>query len=156
FDRFRTQTLRLQPLRERPWDIAPLARHMISHHERRTRKKTLGLTQRALRLLVSYSWPGNIRELARVCSLLVTRARLGAHIDEQLLTDSYPEVVASTPNPKAGPVLWEDVPMRDAVRAFKRELVLSRLERHNWQLRPVRESLRLPRTTLLRYMAQLG
>jgi DNA-binding NtrC family response regulator len=64
--------------------------------------------------------------------------------------------VTSTPNPKAGPVLWEDVPMRDAVRAFKRELVLSRLERHNWQLRQARESLRLPRTTLLRYMTQLG
>src|SRR5262249_16017454 len=55
FDRFKTQTLRPEPLRERPWDIPLLARHFLSHHERRTRKKTLGLTQPALRLLVSYS-----------------------------------------------------------------------------------------------------
>src|SRR5262249_1445575 len=51
-DRFKTQALRLESLRERPWDIPALARHFLSHHERRTRKKTLGFTQPALRLLV--------------------------------------------------------------------------------------------------------
>jgi len=46
--------------------------------------------------------------------------------------------------------------MRDAVRAFQRELILSRLERHNWNVRAARESLRLPKTTFHRYAVELG
>jgi len=155
-DRFKTQTLVLEPLRERPWDIAALAAHFLAHHERRTRKKTLGFTQTAVRALVSYGWPGNVRELARVCSLLVTHARPSARIDEALLAGCYPELTKATANPRAAPVLWDDVPMREAVRAFKRELILSRLERHNWDVRAVRESMRLPKTTFHRYAAGLG
>jgi DNA-binding NtrC family response regulator len=156
YDRFRTQAIRLQPLRERPWDIPALVQHWIAYHERRTRKKTLGLTQEALRAMVSYSWPGNVRELARVCSLLITHAKPGARLEPTLLAHCYPDISSSNPNPKAGPVLWEDVPMRKAIRAFERELILSRLERHNWNVRSARESLGLPKTTFHRYAVVLG
>jgi DNA-binding NtrC family response regulator len=155
-DRFKTQTILLEPLRERPWDIAALASHFLSYHERRTRKKTLGFTQGAVRAMVSYAWPGNVRELARLCSLLVTHARPSARIDEALLASAYPDLMKGPANPRAAPVLWDDVPMRDAVRAFKRELILSRLERHNWDVRAVRESMRLPKTTFHRYATGLG
>ena len=46
--------------------------------------------------------------------------------------------------------------MREAIRAFERELILSRIERHNWNVRAARESLRLPKTTFHRYVAELG
>ena len=156
YDRFRTQTIRLEPLRERSWDIPSLVQHYLAHHERRTRKRTLGLTQEALRAMVSYPWPGNVRELARVCSLLITHARPGMRIDQDLLTRCYPELLRQDPNPKAGPVLWRDVPMRTAVRDFERELILSRLERHNWNVRAARESLGLPKTTFHRFAVGLG
>jgi two-component system nitrogen regulation response regulator NtrX len=156
FDRFKTQAIRLQPLRERSWDIPALAQHWIAHHERRTRKKTLGLDQEALRALVSYGWPGNVRELARVCSLLITHARAGARLDRDLLARACPEILSGTPNPKAGPVLWDDTPMRSATRAFQRELILSRLERHNGHVRKARESLGLSKTTFHRYAIALG
>lgn len=155
-DRFKTQAIRIEALRNRPWDIPALLQHFVSHHERRTRKKTLGLEQEALRLLSTYSWPGNVRELARVCSLLVTHAHAGARIDLPLLERCYPDAVKCARNPQAGPLIFEDVPMREALRAFKRELILSRLERHNWDARAARESLRLPKTTLRRYTVRLG
>jgi DNA-binding NtrC family response regulator len=155
-DRFKTQTLGLQPLRERPWDIPDLARCFLAHHERRTRKKTLGWTPEALRTLLSYAWPGNVRELARVCSLLVTHARGGAPVDRDLLVRCYPAVTAGARNPKAAPLLWEDVPMRRAVREIQRELILARLERHHWDVRAARESLGLPKTTFHRHLAALG
>jgi transcriptional regulator with GAF, ATPase, and Fis domain len=156
YDRFKTQAIRLQPLRERPWDIPALAQNWIAYHERRTRKKTLGLTQEALRAMVSYSWPGNVRELARVCSLMISHAKPGAPLEPELFNHCYPEILTANPNPKAGPVLWEDVPMRKAIRAFERELILSRLERHNWNVRSARESLGLPKTTFHRYAVVLG
>jgi DNA-binding NtrC family response regulator len=156
YDRFRTQAIHLEPLRERSWDIPPLLQHFLAHHERRTRKRTLGLTEEALRAMVSYPWPGNIRELARVCSLLVTHARAGMRIDQGLLARAYPDVLSQDPNPKAGPVLWREVPIRQAVRDFERELILSRLEHHNWNVRAARESLGLPKTTFHRYTVGLG
>jgi DNA-binding NtrC family response regulator len=156
FDRFNTQAIQLQPLRERPWDIPALVHHWIAHHERRTRKRTLGLSQEAMRAMVSYRWPGNVRELARVCSLLITRATPGVPIDHALLARCYPEMSRTAPNANAAPVLWEDVPMREAIRAFERELILSRLERHGWNARAARESLGLPKTTFYRYVVALG
>jgi two-component system nitrogen regulation response regulator NtrX len=156
FDRFRTQVIHLQPLRERPWDIPALVQHFLAYHERRTRKKTLGLALDAHRAMASYAWPGNVREVARVCSLLVTHAKPGQRLDRDFLAVCYPDIVRGAPNPKAGSQIWEDLPIREAVQAFRREFILCRLERHNWDLRAVREGLRLPKTTLRRYMRELG
>ena len=52
--RINVVTLTLPPLRERPEDILPLAKQFLG------RKK---LDDEAQRLLTSYAWPGNIREL---------------------------------------------------------------------------------------------
>jgi two-component system response regulator AtoC len=155
-DRFGTQVIRLEPLRERPWDVPALAAHFLSHHERRSRKKTLGLTREAVRMMVAYEWPGNVREVNRVCSLLVTHARPGERLDVDFVTRCYPAIVRSAPTPRAGAVLSQNLSMRDALRACKRELVLSRLQQHNWDVAAARQSLRLPRTTFNRYLEELG
>lgn len=51
--------LRTPPLRERPEDVAPLARHLLQ----RLGRSDLMLSARAGRLLAAYAWPGNVREL---------------------------------------------------------------------------------------------
>jgi two-component system NtrC family response regulator len=55
-------TLRIPPLRERLQDIPALVEHFLAHHNfsRRLNKR---LNPTALRLLMSYGFPGNIREL---------------------------------------------------------------------------------------------
>jgi DNA-binding NtrC family response regulator len=156
YDRFRTLTIRLLPLRERPWDIPLLLEHFRRHHEGKHRKRTLGFTQEALRALVSYDWPGNVREVARACSLFVIHARPGAQIDPALIERCHPEILHGSPNPKAGPLLWEGVSMHEALRTFQRELILARLERHGGNVKAARESLGLTKTTFHRYMKDLG
>jgi DNA-binding NtrC family response regulator len=156
FERFRVQAIELAPLRDRPWDVPALAQHFLAHHERRTRKKTLGLTRAGMRALVAYAWPGNVRELARLCSLLVTHAPAGARIDEALLRQCYPSLLSGTPNPQAAPALAGEMSMRKALRAFERDLIRSRLEQHNWNLRAARDSLKLPKTTFRRYLVDLA
>jgi DNA-binding NtrC family response regulator len=156
YDRFRTLTLRILPLRERPWDIPLLLEHYRRHHERKHRKPTLGFSEEALRALVSYPWPGNVRELARACSLFLIHAQPGARIDTALLERCLPEVLRAEPNPKAGPLLWDGVSLRDAVRTFERELILARLERHGGSVKAARESLGLTKTTFHRYSKSLG
>jgi DNA-binding NtrC family response regulator len=61
YQRLASITLRMPALRERPADIAPLARHFLERCA--ARKK---LTPRALEALQRYAWPGNVRELKMV------------------------------------------------------------------------------------------
>ncbi len=58
FHRLSQFTLRVPPLRSRPADIEPLARHFLAEHF-----PDLELHSSAVSALHNYSWPGNIREL---------------------------------------------------------------------------------------------
>ncbi|MHB8766927.1 MAG: sigma-54-dependent transcriptional regulator, partial [Deferrisomatales bacterium] len=56
----------LPPLRERRDDIVPLGRHFLEGFNRDFKVSFTGLTPEAEALMVSYDWPGNIRELRNV------------------------------------------------------------------------------------------
>jgi two-component system response regulator HydG len=60
--RLNVLTLRIPPLRERKQDIPPLVEHFMERMARATNtRKTLA--EDAMKALLSYDWPGNIREL---------------------------------------------------------------------------------------------
>jgi DNA-binding NtrC family response regulator len=69
FYRLNVIELAVPPLRERPEDIAPLARHFLEHD--------FELAETAMAALRSYAWPGNVRELQntmrRACLLARTK-----------------------------------------------------------------------------------
>ncbi|MCL2591350.1 MAG: sigma-54 dependent transcriptional regulator [Betaproteobacteria bacterium] len=54
--------LLIPPLRERPDDIVPLARHFLAGHARRSGRQ-VRFSPEAEVLLRRYAWPGNVREL---------------------------------------------------------------------------------------------
>lgn len=57
-------SIRVPPLRERPEDILPLARHFLSEYGARMLSAApLQIDPRAAALLERYLWPGNVREL---------------------------------------------------------------------------------------------
>ncbi|GFM84813.1 transcriptional regulator [Pseudomonas cichorii] len=64
--RLNVVTLSLHALRERPGDILPLSRHFMRTYSERLGYGQVELTPEAQSKLVSYSWPGNIRELENV------------------------------------------------------------------------------------------
>jgi two-component system nitrogen regulation response regulator NtrX len=155
-DRFRTNTISLVPLRERPWDIPALVQHFIEYHETRTQKKPQVVPKDVLKIMAGYSWPGNVRELARVCSLLVTHLKPGAPLDAGSLRRLVPYIANGERNPRACSVVAGDMHMREALDIFGRELILARLRQHNWNVKAARESLGLPKTTFHRYTRTLG
>src|SRR5262245_40708049 len=55
--------LEVPPLRERRSDIDQLARFFVSRYARNLGKKITGISEATRQKLLSYSWPGNIREL---------------------------------------------------------------------------------------------
>ncbi|MEE1924059.1 sigma-54 dependent transcriptional regulator [Pseudomonas sp. 148P] len=64
--RLNVVSLQLHPLRERPGDILPLARHFIAEYSRRLGYAEVSLSEEARQRLAGYDWPGNIRELENV------------------------------------------------------------------------------------------
>ena len=61
--RLNVVTIEMPPLRERKDDIAPLTSSFIRRFSGELKKKVQGVDGDALKLLMRYHWPGNIREL---------------------------------------------------------------------------------------------
>jgi DNA-binding NtrC family response regulator len=70
----------LAPLRERKCDIPLLCQHFVDGKSEKMNKKVTGVTEPVLKQLVSYDWPGNIRELEHLIERNVLMAD-GAVID---------------------------------------------------------------------------
>lgn len=88
--RLKAVTLTIPPLRERREDIPLIAFAFLKNFSDSNRKINPELTDRALDLLISYSWPGNIRELKNTVETAAALNRNGV-LDEDsfipLLTD---------------------------------------------------------------------
>jgi transcriptional regulator with PAS, ATPase and Fis domain len=75
FYRLNVYTILLPPLRERPEDIIPLARHFLSRSRQVLQKEVVGLSEDVSARLLGYSWPGNIHELINVMEQAVGRCQ---------------------------------------------------------------------------------
>ncbi|MGH9839276.1 MAG: helix-turn-helix domain-containing protein [Blastocatellia bacterium] len=117
------------PLRDRPDDILPLARHFLALHCERMSRPAPSLTAEAEAALLRYRWPGNVRELENV----IERA-LAFGQGEKIKVESLIFQATSKIQPAAGwkhPDLSENdeafipagVRFDDLALAEKRELV---------------------------------
>ena len=63
--------LQLAPLRERGNDILLLADVFLSRYSANEGRKKPELSSEARSIMLSYSWPGNIRELRNICEKII-------------------------------------------------------------------------------------
>ena len=82
----------IPPLRERPRDIPVLARHIIAHISQESEMPALEIDNSAMAALLSYNWPGNIRELENV--LARAMATEAAQTTQTLSLSELPPAVA--------------------------------------------------------------
>ena len=66
FHRIGVLPIRIPPLRERPEDVAPLAKHFLRRAAAAAGRKPPSMAVDALGALRDYMWPGNVRELKHV------------------------------------------------------------------------------------------
>jgi len=66
--------LRLPPLRERPEDIVPLARHFLQKSARSLAVEAKILSDDAQKVLSSFTYPGNVRQLENICHWVTVMA----------------------------------------------------------------------------------
>jgi DNA-binding NtrC family response regulator len=82
--------VKLPPLRDRGRDIIALATHFLAEKSAANNKVFRGFTDAAMELLLSYEWPGNIRQLQNVIENIVV-----VH-DEEFVNDDMLRVVTSS------------------------------------------------------------
>lgn len=93
--RLKMLDIKLPPLRERQGDIPLLVDHYLRRFWKRPEERPRW-TPRAEQALLSYAWPGNIRELSGAVERTCVLAR-GPELDLDLLP---PEVAGVPPNPQ--------------------------------------------------------
>jgi DNA-binding NtrC family response regulator len=79
--RLNAYPIEIPPLRERKEDISPLAKGFLAKYSVIHAKKLRGFTDKAKRALLTYDWPGNIRELQNMVERGVILAPSGTRIE---------------------------------------------------------------------------
>jgi two-component system response regulator HydG len=81
FFRLNVYPIHLPPLRERRDDVPLLMNHFLRRESLRHGREPTGFTARAVRAMLSYPFPGNIRELQNLIERGIISAEDGAAID---------------------------------------------------------------------------
>lgn len=80
----------IPPLRERKEDITPLVSHIIRKCNQEFGRNIRNISPEVIKVLLTYSWPGNIRELENV----IERAVINMKVNDGLLKqDHLPELI---------------------------------------------------------------
>jgi len=77
------------PLRERIDDVSELVSHFMTRFAAEEGKRLIGIEANAMRLLKSYSWPGNVRQLENAVFRAVVLAD-----GTELTVDEFPQIAA--------------------------------------------------------------
>src|SRR4029079_1206284 len=147
--RIATLTLKVPPLRERREDISALISHFVSHYARKNERPISGITADAIQILETYSWPGNIRELAAEIERLVLYAEDDGYIrPENISTRIHPQgAVSETPAAN----------LDDLLESYERRVITETLKRHDCNVAKASEALGLgSRQTLYKKLKRLA
>jgi DNA-binding NtrC family response regulator len=137
----------LPPLRERPEDIAALAKHFIVKYATRFNRPLRSVTDEALRILQGYQWPGNIRELENLIERLVAIGESDSldtiDVPMEYQVDSLPQEGSDTGRLEA------------AVDSFERNFIRRALKLNDFHRANTAKYLGIPLSTLKYKMTRL-
>jgi len=143
-------TLRLPPLRERKEDIPALLEYFLAKHSRELKKDSPELSSSAREQLVSYDWPGNIRELENVARKIVAVG------DSMLALSDLRAIPATVPmTVESVRISSLKAAARAASRRAERELILKALEQTHWNRKRAAQELRISYKSLLYKIKQI-
>ena len=144
-------TLHLPPLRERKEDILGLLNCLLVKHAGQLRKEVPTLSGQSRDQLVSYAWPGNIRELENVARKIVAVGDARLALSD--LRTTTPADIAEPAENNRGSSL--KVAARAASRRAERELILQALEHTHWNRKKAAQQLQISYKSLLYKIKQI-
>ena len=136
--------IELPPLRERTEDIPVLARHFLQIYNRKAGKKITGFSDKVMKNMLAYHWPGNIREFENLIERAVLMSK-GTVIEDVAIPI---KISTGIPNTHV-----------KSIQENERDHIISVLKKCNgriWGSGGAAETLNVPPTTLRSKMKKLG
>ena len=154
FYRLNVVPMPLPPLRARREDIPMLAQHFVKKSSTNNGVALRTLPQATIRALMSYDWPGNIRELENAIEHAVALSGRSIEIGPELL----PQDLTNSGHSDLRPTVTipdEGLNFTSVVSQLERELILRSLEKTGGNKRRAARLLNLSRTTLIDKLQRL-
>src|ERR1700744_1602332 len=170
FHRLNVIHLTLPPLRDRREDVPALLQHFLGRYCKENDKPMRQFTPAALKLLMDYAWPGNVRGLENVVARGVVLPPTG-RVDVELLPESIrsKEIVRGVrlqlseflpPMPgEPGSRAAADRPQPSLFQIMdeiERRIIVDLLERTGWNQTEAAERFMIPLSTLNQKIKRLG
>lgn len=120
FYRINVIPINIPPLRDRKEDIPLLIDHMLGRFMEKFDKKGLTISRSAYDALLTYNYPGNVRELKHAIERAVVLSKDGA-----IETNNLPDEISGS----AGnlPCISEDLSLEAGIRCFEKQKILRAL-----------------------------
>jgi DNA-binding NtrC family response regulator len=144
----------MPPLRERRDDIPLLVQHFLQKLGTDSSRAPLTVAQDAMRRLMAYSWPGNVRQLENVVERAVTFSGTRTQIE---LHDFGPEIQQPAASSEATSVMFPEdgLDFDQYIEGIELSLIKRSLERTRGNKRQAAKLLNLKRTTLIEKLKRL-
>jgi len=157
---YRINVVRIEipPLRKRIEDIPILVNHFIAQFNERQRKMVSGISDDALRCLMSHPFPGNVRELENIIEHAILLCNSGLIQNEHLPEWLAGAATGSLDAPTAAPALSRG-DLQPATSSFKdveATFLMDALRRNNWNRHATARELGIHKATLYRKINALG
>jgi DNA-binding NtrC family response regulator len=141
----------LPPLRRREGDIPLLSNYFLAKLNRHFKKQVPGLSPDAMRILETYPWRGNVRELENLIERLVAMGADGRWIGAgDLPSDLFMHEKQELPKD-----VEIDLGLNQARDAFERDYILRALEQCAWKPVKAARLLKIHRNSLASKMKVL-
>jgi DNA-binding NtrC family response regulator len=155
FYRLNVIPVTLPPLRARREDIPLLAQHFVRKSCRENGVAQKPISQEALRTMMSYDWPGNIRQFENAIEHAVAMSLTANEIGADALPEEVRTRTASAPL-NAVSIPDEGINFTSVVSQLERDLILRCLEKTGGNKRQAARLLNLSRTTFIDKLQRLN
>ncbi|MDP9322314.1 MAG: sigma-54 dependent transcriptional regulator [Acidobacteriota bacterium] len=154
FYRLNVIPVQLPPLRDRREDIPLLVQHFLQKLAGEAGRGAVTISQDALRRLMAYQWPGNIRQLENACERALAFSQGRSQID---VPDLTPDIQNEAAPADSSDVWFPDdgLDFERYIEAVELSLIRRSLERTQGNKRQAAKLLHLKRTTLIEKLKRL-
>ncbi len=147
FYRLNVMKLEIPPLRDRKEDLPLLVDHFVRKFTEKTGKRIRAVSKRAMKRLLDYDYPGNVRELENVLEHAFVLCKgpeiKTSHLPENLTPSNHRTAPQATGKTSRLPEL-------------EKQVIVEALERYGWDRSQAARELGMHRSTLWRKMQRHG
>ncbi len=137
--------INIPPLRDRKEDLPALYEHFLKKHSKRYRRDITGIEKEAMRKLINYNWPGNVREFQNVLERAVALS-IKSEIAAKDIMLNYDIVPDENTEGKS---------LKECIESLEKRKIIDSLKK-NRSIREAAKELGVTHTLLINRMRKYG